>query len=101
MCKLNNYNDLKRECKYKFSKKQNKSNYRFKTFTIGGNYSLIDRPVNNSSLTLSNLLDDPLSNNNNNNDYEQQRSMMMMNGPTNIPQWSMPQINFASTPILR
>ncbi|CAF4927456.1 unnamed protein product, partial [Rotaria socialis] len=29
-----------------------------------------------------------------------QRSMMMMNGTTNLPQWSMPQINFASTPIL-
>ncbi|CAF4830962.1 unnamed protein product, partial [Rotaria socialis] len=69
------------------------------TFTIGGNYPLIDRSFN----TLSNLLDDPLPNNN---EYEQQqqqqqqRSMMMMNGTTNLPQWSMPQINFASTPIL-
>ncbi|CAF5149793.1 unnamed protein product, partial [Rotaria socialis] len=71
-------------------------------FTIGGNYPLIDRSFN----TLSNLLDDPLPNNN---EYEQQqqqqqqqqqRSMMMMNGTTNLPQWSMPQINFASTPIL-
>ncbi|CAF3828841.1 unnamed protein product [Rotaria magnacalcarata] len=65
------------------------------TFTIGGNYPLIDRSFN----TLSNLLDDPLPNNN---EYEQQqqRSMMMMNGTTNLPEWSMPQINFASTPIL-
>ncbi|CAF4784444.1 unnamed protein product, partial [Rotaria magnacalcarata] len=50
------------------------------TFTIGGNYPLIDRSFN----TLSNLLDDPLPNNN---EYEQQqqRSMMMMNGTTNLP----------------
>jgi len=65
---------------------------------MGGNYPLIDRSFN-TSIALGNLLDDTLSNNN---DYEQQqRSMLMMNGTTNLPQWSMPQINFTSTPIVR
>jgi hypothetical protein len=65
---------------------------------MGGNYPLIDRSFN-TSIALGNLLDDTLSNNN---DYEQQqRSMLMMNGTTNLPQWSMPQINFTPTPIVR
>jgi hypothetical protein len=66
---------------------------------MGGNYPLIDRSFN-TSMVLGNLLDDTLSNNNN--DYEQQqRSMLMMNGTTNLPQWSIPQLNFTSTPIVR
>ncbi|CAF3394768.1 unnamed protein product [Rotaria sp. Silwood1] len=69
------------------------------TFTIGGNYPLIDRSFN-TSIALGNLLDDPLSNINDYEQQQQQRSMIMMNGTTNLPQWSMPQINFASTPIL-
>jgi hypothetical protein len=71
---------------------------------MGGNYPLIDRSFN-TSIALGNLLDDTLPNNN---DYEQQqqqqhqqRSMLMMNGTTNLPPWSMPQINFTSTPIVR
>ncbi len=66
---------------------------------MGGNYPLIDRSFN-TSMVLGNLLDDTLPNNNN--DYEQQqRSMLMMNGTTNLPQWSIPQLNFTSTPIVR
>jgi hypothetical protein len=66
---------------------------------MGGNYPLIDRSFN-TSIALGNLLDDTLPNNHN--DYEQQqRSMLMMNGTTNLPQWSMPQLNFTSTPIVK
>jgi len=67
---------------------------------MGGNYPLIDRSFN-TSIALGNLLDDTLPNNN---DYEQQqhqRSMLMMNGATNLPQWSMPQINLTSTPVVK
>jgi hypothetical protein len=66
---------------------------------MGGNYPLIDRSFS-TSIALGNLLDDTLPNNN---DYEQQqqRSMLMMNGTTNLPQWSIPQLNFTSTPIVR
>ncbi len=65
---------------------------------MGGNYPLIDRSFN-PSIALGNLLNDTLPHNN---DYEQQqRSMLMMNGTTNLPQWSMPQMNFTSTPIAR
>jgi hypothetical protein len=69
-----------------------------KTFTMGGNYPIIDRSFN-TSIALGNLLDDTLPNHN---DYEyQQRSMMMMNGLPNIPQWSIPQMNLTSTPVVR
>ncbi len=65
---------------------------------MGGNYPLIDRSFN-TAMALGNLLDDTLPNH----DYEQhqQRSMLMMNGTTNLPQWSIPQLNFTSTPIVR
>lgn len=69
---------------------------------MGGNYPLIDRSFN-TSIALGNLLDDTLPHNH---DYEQQhhhhqRSMLMMNGPTNLQQWSMPQMNFTPPPIVK
>ena len=66
---------------------------------MGGNYPSIDRPYN-TSLQLGNLLDDALSNST---DYEhhQQRSMLMMNGTNNLPQWSMPHMNFTPTPLVK
>jgi hypothetical protein len=73
---------------------------------MGGNYPLIDRSFN-TSIVLGNLLDDTLPNNNHNYDHhqqqqqQQQRSMLMMNGTTNLPQWSIPPMNFTSTPIVK
>jgi hypothetical protein len=63
---------------------------------MGRNYPLIDRSFN-TSMALGNLLDDTLSNE----QQHQQRSMFMMNGTTNLQQWSMPSMNFASTPIVK
>lgn len=65
---------------------------------MGRNYSVIDRPFN-TSMALGHLLDDTQPNH----DYEQQqqRSMVMMNGTTNLPQWSMPPMNFTSTPVVK
>ena len=62
---------------------------------MGGNYPLIDRSFN-TSMALGNLLDDTLPN-----EQHQQRPMLMMNGTTNLQQWSMPSMNFTSTPIVK
>jgi hypothetical protein len=62
---------------------------------MGGNYPLIDRSFN-TSMALGNLLDDTLPH-----EQHQQRSMLMMNGTTNLQQWSMPSMNFTSTPIVK
>ncbi len=64
---------------------------------MGGNYPLVDRSFN-TSLALGNLLDDTLPNNNN--DYDQ-RSMFIRNGPSSLPPWSIPPMNFTSTPIVK
>lgn len=73
-----------------------------KAFTIGGNYPLMDRSFN-TSVALGNLLDDTLPNNHDydHHNHPQQRSMLMMNSIPNLPQWSMPQLNFTSTPIVK
>ena len=64
---------------------------------MGRNYSVIDRPFH-TSMALGHLLDDAQPNH----DYEQQqRSMVMMNGATNLPQWSMPPMNFTPTPVVK
>ena len=53
---------------------------------------------NYPSMTLGHLLDETQPNH----DFEQQqRSMVMMNGAPNLPQWSMPPMNFTSTPIVK
>lgn len=63
-------------------------------FTLGGNYSIMDRPLN-PPMGLANLLDENLPN------TDHQRSMMMMNGSSAMPtQWSVSPYNYPSTPII-
>ena len=90
---------------------------------MGGHFPLVDRSFHPSFPLGQHLFDETLSHAH---DYDQQQQhqqqqhhhqqqqqqqqhqqqqhrsmMMMMNGTANLPQWSMPQINLTSSPMVK